>query len=222
MVQWRANCRFDYVATYDKSFIELLEKAGCVELDFGGETGSNSLQQIICKDVTADEMLQSVKKLQRWAPNIEPYVSWMIGLPEETDHDLAETFNLMDRLHEVNSKTQHYNIFVYTPFPSTIMKYLPSKFMPPQSLEEWGSIDVFHFNPPWHSKAQIEKLHTISAVTRLAFYSESRIREFNLAFKTVYSILNRMEKYRWRHRNFGFPIELKIIDAVAKKFKGFL
>jgi anaerobic magnesium-protoporphyrin IX monomethyl ester cyclase len=222
MVQWRANCRFDYVATYDQSFIELLEKAGCVELDFGGETGSNSLQQLICKDVTADEMLQSVKNLQRWAPNIEPYVSWMIGLPEETDQDLAKTFDLMDKMHEVNPKTQHYNIFVYTPFPSTVMKYLPSKFTPPQSLEEWGGIDVFHFNPPWHRKAQIEKLHTISAVTRFAFYSESRIRECNLAFKTAYSILNRMEKYRWRHRNFGFPIELKIIDAVAEKIKGFL
>jgi hypothetical protein len=34
--------------------------------------------------------------------------------------------------------------------------------------------------------------------------------------------MNRIEKYRWRHRNFGFPIELKIADAVARKFKGFL
>jgi hypothetical protein len=34
--------------------------------------------------------------------------------------------------------------------------------------------------------------------------------------------MNRIEKYRWRHRNFVFPLELKIVDAVAKKFKGFL
>ena len=204
-VQWRANCRFDYLATYDKSFLELLEMAGCVELDFGGESGSDRLQQLVCKDVTADEMLQSVEKLRRWAPKIEPYVSWMIGLPGETDEDLAETFNLMDRMRIVNPKTQHYNIFVYTPFPSPVMQYLPSEFTPPQSLEEWGSIEVFHFNPPWHSKAQIEKLHTISTVTRLAFYPESRIKEHNLAFKIAYGVMNRLEKYRWRHRNFGFP-----------------
>ena len=96
-VQWRANCRFDYLATYEKSFLELLEKAGCVELDFGGESGSDRLQQLICKDVTADEMLRSVENLRRWAPTIEPYVSWMSGLPGETDEDLAETFDLMDR-----------------------------------------------------------------------------------------------------------------------------
>jgi anaerobic magnesium-protoporphyrin IX monomethyl ester cyclase len=221
-VQWRANCRFDYLATYDKSFLALLEKAGCIELDFGGESGSDRLQQLICKDVTAGEMLQSVENLRRWAPKIEPYVSWMSGLPGETDEDLAETFDLMDRMREVNPKTQHYGIFVYTPFPSTVMRYLPSEFTPPQSLEEWGSVEVFHFNPPWHSKAQIEKLHTISALTRLVFYPKSRIRERNLAYKSVYGIMNRIEKYRWRHRNFFFPLELKIVDAVSKKLKGFL
>jgi anaerobic magnesium-protoporphyrin IX monomethyl ester cyclase len=221
-VQWRANCRFDYLATYDKSFLELLAKSGCVELDFGGESGSDRLQQLICKDVTAQEMLQSVANLKRWAPTIEPYVSWMSGLPGETDKDLAETFDLMDSLRKVNPKTQHYGIFVYTPFPSTVMQYLPPEFTPPQSLEEWGSIEVFHFDPPWHSKAQIEKLHTISAVTRLAFYPESRIREHTSTYKLAYSIINRIEKYRWRHRNFGFPVELKIVDALARKFKGFL
>jgi len=221
-VHWRANCRFDYLATYDKDFLELLEKAGCIELDFGGESGSNRLQQLICKDVTADEMLRSVENLRCWAPSIEPYVSWMSGLPGETDEDLEDTFNLMDRMRDVNLKTQHYGIFVYTPFPSTVMQYLPSEFEPPQSLEDWGNVEVFHFNPPWHSKAQIEKLHTISAVTRLAFYPEARIRERSISYKFAYGIMNRIEKYRWCHRNFSFPIELKIADALAKRFKGFL
>jgi len=89
----------------------------------------------------------------------------------------------MDKLREVNPKTQHYGIFVYTPFPSTVMQYLPSEFMLPQSLEEWGSVQVFHFNPTWNSKEQSEKLHAISAVSRLAFYPESRIKERYLAFQ---------------------------------------
>ncbi len=167
-------------------------------------------------------MLKSVGNLHRWAPSIEPFVSWMSGLPGETDEDLSKTFNLMDKMRKVNPKTQHYGIFVYTPFPSTVMQYLPSEFIPPKSLEEWGSVEVFHFNPPWHTKAQIEKLHTISAVTRLAFYPESRIKERDLAYRFAYGVMNKIEKYRWSHRNFGFPIELKVADAVARKFKGFL
>ena len=219
-VQWRANCRFDYLSTYDKEFLGLLERAGCVELDFGGESGSPRLQELICKDVTADQMLQSVANLKAWAPTIEPYVSWMSGLPGETDEDLNQTFDLMDKMSEVNPKTQHYGIFVYTPFPSPLTHVLPAGFVPPQSLEEWGSIHVFHFDPPWHSKKQVAKLHTISAVSRLAFYPQERIKERDFAFKTAYSMMNKIEKYRWKHRSFSFPIELKIADAIARRFKG--
>jgi radical SAM superfamily enzyme YgiQ (UPF0313 family) len=221
-IQWRANCRFDYLFTYDKAFLELLEKAGCVELDFGGESGSDRLQKLICKDVTANQMLESVENLRRWAPSIEPYVSWMSGLPGETDDDLNQTFSLMDKLCEVNPKTQHYGIFVYTPFPSPVMELLPPQFKSPQSLEEWGSIHVFHFDPPWHDKDQVEKLHTISAVTRCAFYPQSRIKDRDVAYKLAYGFMNRLAKYRWKHRYFRFPIELKIADALVKKFKGFL
>lgn len=221
-IQWRANCRFDYLANYDKDFLELLAKSGCVELDFGGESGSDRIQQLICKDVTADEMLKSVDNLRRYAPSIEPYVSWMSGLPGETDEDLAQTFDLMDKMSEVNPKTQHYGIFVYTPFPSPVMEYLPPEFTAPETLEEWSSIHVFHFDPPWHSKAQVQRLHTISAVTRIAFYPQARIRERDLAYKFAYGIMNRLARYRWEHRNFSFPVEMKIADAVARRFKGFL
>jgi len=221
-VQWRANCRFDYLSTYDKKFIELLEKAGCVELDFGGESGSARLQQFIHKDVTAEEMLQSVQALRVWAPSIEPYVSWMSGLPGETDEDLAQTFDLMDQMSALNPKTQHYGIFVYTPFPSPVLDHLPKEFTSPKSLEEWSDIAVFHFDPPWHSKAYVAKLHTISAVTRCAFYPQSRIKERDFAFRFAYGLMNKLARYRWRHRYFGFPIELKIANALARKFKGYL
>jgi radical SAM superfamily enzyme YgiQ (UPF0313 family) len=222
LVQWRANCRFDYLSTYNKEFLCLLARAGCVELDFGGESGSPRLQDLICKDVTADQMLQSVANLKAWAPSIEPYVSWMSGLPGETDQDLNQTFDLMDKMSKVNPKTQHYGIFVYTPFPSPLTNILPPGYAPPQTLEEWGNIHVFHFDPPWHNKKQVAKLHTISAVSRLAFYPKERIKERDFAFKTAYSVMNKIEKYRWKHRSFSFPIELKIADAVARRSKGFL
>ncbi len=221
-VDWRANCRFDYLSTYDRGFVSLLAKAGCVELDFGGETGSDRLQRFICKDVTAEQMVLSVRNLKEWAPEIEPYVSWMSGLPTETDEDLNATFDLMDRMVAANPRTQHYGIFVYTPFPSPVLEELPGEFRPPQTLEEWGDIDVFHFRPPWHTKKQVAKLDSISAVTRLAFYPEARIRERGFGFRLGYSVVNCMARYRWRHRYFGLPVELRLVNAAAKKLKGFL
>ena len=221
-VTWRANCRFDYLATYDQAFVNLLEQAGCVEIDFGGESGSDNLQSLVCKDVTHEQMLQSVENLRSWAPTIEPYISWLSGLPTETDEDLNKTFDLMDKMSQANPKTQHYGIFVYTPFPSPLLESLPYEFKPPQSLEEWGSIEVFHFNPPWHTKKYVEKLHTISSVTRYAFYPKIRIMERGFAYRLEYGVMNRIAKFRWRHRYFGFPIELKIVDGAARKLRGFL
>ena len=81
-MKWRADCRFDYLSTYDKEFLDLLQRARCEELDFGGESGSERLQFLVGKDVTPDQMLRSVANLRAWAPNIEPYGSWMIGFPQ--------------------------------------------------------------------------------------------------------------------------------------------
>jgi anaerobic magnesium-protoporphyrin IX monomethyl ester cyclase len=219
---WRANCRFDYLAGYDADFLGLLERAGCIELDFGGESGSPRMQELVCKDVTAGEILQSVENLHKWAPSIDPFVSWLCGLPGETYDDLQKTFDLMDQMAKANPRTQHYGIFLYTPFPSPLLESFGPEFRPPQSLEEWGGIEVFHFQPPWHTKAYVDKLRAISAVTRYAFYPRSRIVEHGPVFRAGYGLMNSAARYRWRHRYFGLPLELSLANGVARRLRGFL
>jgi radical SAM superfamily enzyme YgiQ (UPF0313 family) len=221
-IAWRANCRFDYLSTYDEAFLRLLERSGCVELDFGGETGSVRLQQFICKDVSHQQILQSIENLRKWAPSIEPYASWMSGLPNETNRDLAATFDLMDRMCELNPKTQHFGLFVYTPFPSPVLDQLPPEFKPPASLEEWGDVDVFQYKPPWHTKRQVDRLRAISAVARYKFYPQARLAERGFAFKVGYGVVSRVAGYRWKHRYFGFPVDLKLVNWLARRFRGYL
>lgn len=221
-ITWRANCRFDYMADYDEKFVNLLEKSGCVELDFGAESGSERLLELIKKEVTPEQMLKSVENLHKWAPSIEPYASWMSGIPTETEEDLKKTFDLMDRMREVNPKTQHFGVFIYTPFPSPLVSSIGSDYVPPKSLEEWGNVEVFQFTPPWHSRKYVNKLHAISAVSRYAFYPETRLKERSIAYRTGYNILNRVAKYRWKHRYFGFPVDLKIANYIARKFRGYV
>jgi anaerobic magnesium-protoporphyrin IX monomethyl ester cyclase len=221
-VAWRANCRFDYLARYDGDFVSLLERSGCMELDFGGESGATAMQQLVCKDVTREQILASVENMRRHAPTIDPFVSWLSGLPGETYADMEKTFDLMDEMATANPRTQHYGIFLYTPFPSPLLESLPPEFHPPRSLEEWGSIEVFHFEPPWHEKAYVEKLKAISAVTRYAFYPASRIEEHGFAFRTAYGVMNRAARLRWRHRFFDFPLELRLANHAAQRLRGFL
>ena len=193
-----------------------------MELDFGGESGSVRMQDFVCKDVSADEIVRSVANLHAWAPTIDPFVSWLSGLPGERYADMEQTFDLMDAMDRANPRTQHYGIFMYTPFPSPLLESLPPEFRPPRSLEEWGGIEVFHFLPPWHSKAYVEKLRAISAVTRWAFYPQSRIDEHGRAFKAAYGMMNGVARYRWRHRYFDHPYELKLANEAARRLRGFL
>ena len=222
-VKWRADCRFDYLSTYNKEFLELLQRAGCEELDFGGESGSDRLQFLVGKDVTPGQMIKSVANLREWAPNIEPYVSWMSGFPTETEEDLKKTFDLMDEMNRTNPKTQHFGIFTYTPLsPNSLTDLLGSDFVPPQSLEEWGNVDLFHFSPTWHPEKYVEKLHAVAAVTKYVFYPQMRVKEWSLGYRLSYGILNRLARFRWKHRFFSYPIELKIVDSFAKKSRGYL
>ncbi len=222
-IKWRADCRFDYLSSYDKRFIELLERAGCIELDFGGESGSKRIQSLIGKDVTPDQMIESVTNLRKWAPNIEPYVSWMSGFPTETEEDLKKTFDLMDEMHKRNLKTQHFGVFTYTPLSSNpLVDLLGPDFKLPQSLEDWANIDVFHFSPPWHTEQYVKYLHAVSAVAKYAFYPRIRVKEWSLAYRLSYGLINKLAKFRWKHRFFQHPIELKIVDTFTKKSRGYL
>ena len=221
-IAWRASCRFDYLSTYDRDFVDLLEKSGCIELDFGGETGSERLQSLIRKDVTQEQIVRSLENLKIWGSNIEVYVSWVSGLPTETDEDLETTFNLMDKMSSIYSKTQHFGLFIYTPYPSPILDPLLKQFKAPETLEDWGDIEVYRFKPPWHSEKQVKKLHAISAVSLLAFYPRDRMSEIRVYFRSAYKLLNQIERYRWRHRYFGFPLELRIVDFLTRRVKGYL
>jgi anaerobic magnesium-protoporphyrin IX monomethyl ester cyclase len=221
-VSWRANCRFDYMSEYGKDFIELLAKSGCSEIDFGGESGSKRLLSLIYKDITTEQMIRSAENLRKWAPSIEPFVSWMSGLPTETEDDLMKTCDLMDRMSEVNPKIQHYGVFLYTPFPSPILDSLGSEFKPPQSFSEWGKAEVFHFKPPWHSKQYVDKLQDVSTVSIYAFYPRTRVSERRLSYRLGYGLLNKIAKYRWRHRHFRYPVELRLATAALRKRREYL
>ena len=138
-----------------------------------------------------------MENLRKWAPSIDPFVSWLSGLPGETYDDMEKTFDLMDAMGRANPRTQHYGIFLYTPFPSPLLGSLPPEFGRRSHSRSGATIEVFHFLPPWHTPAYVEKLRSISAVTRYAFYPQSRIDEHGAAFRTAYGVMNRAARYRW-------------------------
>ena len=54
------------------------------------------------------------------------------------------------------------------------------------------------------------------------FFALFRVLNYGVAQKTAYGVMNRAAKYRWDHRYFGFPVELKLANFAAQKLRGFL
>jgi anaerobic magnesium-protoporphyrin IX monomethyl ester cyclase len=218
---WRADCRFDYFADYDQDFVSLLEQSGCVELNFGAETGSPRLLEMIKKDETPQMMVSALGKLKSWAPTIEPYIFWMNGYPTETKEDLYETFKVQEEMKKANNLTQHIETCVFTPFPSPMFMQLNPDYKLPRSLEEWANMDVFHFRPPWHTKKYVKFLGDVSVVTRYNFFPRKRIREMGDVYYAGYWIFNKEAAFRLRHKYFSYAYGLKLVGYLSKKFRGY-
>ena len=116
-IAWHADCRIDYFAGYDDSFIALLKESGCKVLTFGVESGSQRILNLIHKDINLDKVFKVNEKLKKWQMGV--YYHFMAGFPGETKEDLLETYRVMLELHDKYPRARFYGPSIYTPYPET-------------------------------------------------------------------------------------------------------
>lgn len=111
---WACSARVDCV---DAELLEAMQAAGCRSIYFGIETGSSSLQQSSRKRLDLDlvePILACTKRLE-----IATTTSFIIGYPDETEADRAQTIDMAGRLHGFERNTSQ--IHLLTPEPGTAM-----------------------------------------------------------------------------------------------------
>lgn len=109
--RWRASARVDCV---DDALLGEMAEAGCVDLYFGIETGSERMQRICQKKLDlrlVRPILRSCKVL-----GIESTVSFITGYPEETEEDQDDTLDMLGELHNPHCLGQ---LHVLAPEPGT-------------------------------------------------------------------------------------------------------
>ena len=237
-IYWDAMCRLDYFSKYDIPFLELVKKSGCDALEFGGESGSQKILNIVQKDITPEETIEAVNKCK--LVDIQPIITYMTNLPTETKEDVFETLSLIDELTEINDKTLINGISMYTPYPGAILydRAVESGIKVPEKLEEWSNythgreiIDL-----PWTSKPHkklIKSIAMLSAITQCNFgYVKSAINEKKnnkpvdrnrllwSAYWNWMLFIVKISQWRWRNRFFHFPIDLKLATEINMYVKG--
>ena len=189
-ISWQAGCRIDYFARYDNSFIDLLIKSGCRKLNFGLESGSQRILNLIQKDMNLDDVFKVNAKLKKWQIRVDYDI--MAGFPEETKEEVLQTYKIMFRLHHEYPKATFFGPYIYTPYPGTPLydKCLEMGFNPPERLEDWANFEwcgktYLSFINPSYSKW----LKKSASILRLSFIHVKGLQWMGWWFKVRAKII---------------------------------
>ena len=146
-VKWFSNCRSNY---FNSNYIteELLRKlqaSGCIKLGIGAESGSDTMLERMKKKTTVNQLKTASNMLNK--TDIWLSLSFLIGMPDETEEDMKKTLKLILELTEESKN--HYIIgpAYYRPYPGCEMfkRAITYGFEPPTSLKEWGDAQKERF-----------------------------------------------------------------------------
>jgi Radical SAM superfamily len=93
---WSASARID---TVDRQLLDQMAEVGCRALFYGVESGSPRMQKEIGKKLNIDTVVPIAADTV--AAGIEPTLSFIAGFPTETEVDLKQTFDLIEKLIDV-------------------------------------------------------------------------------------------------------------------------
>lgn len=92
-IKWSCNSRVD---TVDSLTLEFMKKAGCWNICFGIESGSQDILDSINKKTNLNQAINIFQKAKKIG--IKTSASFMIGLPKDSKETLKETLNFAKKL----------------------------------------------------------------------------------------------------------------------------
>jgi radical SAM superfamily enzyme YgiQ (UPF0313 family) len=123
-------CLHARVETVDERMLHLLAEAGCKQITYGVESGSERVRREIMRRPVTNQRIKDVFRWTREA-GIMVIANFMLGLPGETREDLQQTLDLAEELAVLD-----FGYFVFYPYPGTPLfrvcrekGYLPEDYL---------------------------------------------------------------------------------------------
>ena len=188
-------------------FVRWMRDTGCQWVNIGAESGSQAVLDNMHKDQKAWQIEWGVRNLVEHAPGIEANLSFIVGLPGETDADTKITLDLIERLCDINPKARC-SVCVYMPYPGTPLwpQALAQGYAPPADQEGWCDMDLNRGNTPWMNDAEAR---TMSDINDILFVGRSK---GHWLLTPYYALL----RWRWRHRYFKHYWEGALKRLIAR------
>lgn len=116
------------VNQFSDEVFRALKKSGCIQIDFGVESGSQEALDRMKKGIKVNDTEKVFRRCRK--EKIRTYANILINTPEETEEDVRKTIGLMEDI-----KATTYGICVTTPYPGT--EIYEHYVKPPLTVEEY-------------------------------------------------------------------------------------
>lgn len=118
------------VNSIDRETLELAKEAGCIQVGFGFESGSQRILSLLKKGRTTVEKNAQAVRLCREI-GIKSWGTFMVGNPTETTEDVQKTLDFIK-----NSTPDGIGVHVTTPFPGTeLWKWCEERKLIPENID---------------------------------------------------------------------------------------
>jgi len=108
-ISWTCESRID---TINEDVLKKMKEAGCWQISYGVETGSQRLLDLIHKDISLEQIERSFALTKRIGISIRAF--FMLGIPTETRQESLKTISFAKKL---DARWSQFTIC--TPFPGT-------------------------------------------------------------------------------------------------------
>lgn len=88
------------VKSIDEQMVRELKKAGCIQIDFGVESGSQDALDRMKKGITVEQIENAFRLCRKYG--MRTYSNIMFNTPGETEDDVRKTMGLMKRIRATN------------------------------------------------------------------------------------------------------------------------
>jgi radical SAM superfamily enzyme YgiQ (UPF0313 family) len=129
-IKWAANLRVDAV---DKELFKVMKKAGCVQIVYGCESGSQRILDRLQKKTTVEKNYEAIRLTKEAGLTVEANI--MIGLPEETEEDFLATIEFLKK-----AKPDRINRGKFYPLPGTPIYEELLKEGKIKKLNDWNDL----------------------------------------------------------------------------------
>jgi len=119
-VKWHCLGRADQV---DYNICKEMVDSGCMGIDFGIESGSQRILDIIQKRITIEKQERGIRAA--YDAGVKVRAQFMVGLPQEEEEDHRRNLEFIERNNQYVAK---WGIHIFVPYPSCEIWHNPEKF----------------------------------------------------------------------------------------------